>query len=204
MSDSEDRRWKVGELAKATGLTVRTLHHYDEVGLLVPWKRTSAGHRLYAGQEVRRPHHILALRRLGLRLEETASLLDDDVSLVETVRRHLDQVERELEHQHRLHRRLRQIRDALERSVEPAVSEFIDAMEAMTVIETIVEDVMIRLPAGEADEPLPPLAREGYRLVLLKERGGERVLPIWIGAQEGNLLAARLGECRRAALWART
>jgi len=67
-------------------------------------------------------------------------------------------------------------------------------MEAMTVIETIVEDVMIRLPAGEADEPLPPLAREGYRVVLLKERGGERVLPIWIGAQEGNLLAARLGE----------
>jgi pilus assembly protein TadC len=50
-------------------------------------------------------------------------------------------VEPELEHQHRLRRRLRQILDALERSVDPAVSEFIDAMEAMTVIETIVEDV---------------------------------------------------------------
>ncbi len=195
MSNSEDRRWKVGELAKATGLTVRTLHHYDEVGLLVPWKRTSAGHRLYAGQDVRRLYHILALRRLGLRLEQIGSLLDDDdVSLVETVRRHLEQVERELEHQHRLRRRLRQILDALERSVEPTVNEFIDAMEAMTVIETIVEDVVIRLPADEADEPSPPLVREGYRVVLLKERGGERVLPIWIGAQEGDLLAARLGE----------
>ncbi len=194
MDESEDRRWKVGELAKATGLTVRTLHHYDDVGLLVPWTRTSAGHRLYAGQDVRRLYHILALRRLGLSLEEIASLLDDDVSLVETVRRHLEQVERALEHQHRLAQRLRQILDALERSVEPGVSEFIDAMEAMTVIETIVEDVMIRLPAGEADEPPPPLAREGYRYVLLKERGGERVLPICIGANEGDLLAARLGE----------
>jgi bifunctional DNase/RNase/DNA-binding transcriptional MerR regulator len=194
MSESEDRRWKVGELARATGLTVRTLHHYDDVGLLVPWNRTSAGHRLYAGQDVRRLYHILALRRLGLRLEQIGSLLDDDVSLVETVRRHLEQVERELEHQHTLRRRLRQILDALERSVEPAVSEFIDAMEAMTVIETIVEDVMIRLPADQSDEPPAPLAREGYRVVLLKERGAERVLPIFIGAQEGDLLAARLGE----------
>lgn len=67
-------------------------------------------------------------------------------------------------------------------------------MEAMTVIETTVEDVVIHLPADGPGEPPPPLVREGYRVVLLKERGGERVLPIWIGAQEGDLLAARLGE----------
>jgi bifunctional DNase/RNase/DNA-binding transcriptional MerR regulator len=195
VGEIEDRRWKVGELAKATGLTVRTLHHYDDVGLLVPWERTSAGHRLYADQDVRRLYHILALRGLGLGLEEIASLLDDaDVSLLDTVRRHLEQVERELEHRHRLRLRLRRILDALERSVDPAVDEFIDAMEAMTVIETDVQDVFMRLPAEEAEEPPPRLAREGYRIVLLRERGGGRVLPIWVGAQEGDLLAARLGE----------
>ncbi len=194
MGEIEDRGWKVGELAKATGLTVRTLHHYDDVGLLVPWERTSAGHRLYADQDVRRLYHILALRGLGLGLEEIASLLDDDVSLLDTVRRHLGQVERELEHRHRLRRRLREILDALERAVEPAIDEFIDAMEAMTVIETDVQDVLIRLPAESADDPPPRHARERYRLVLLRERGGERLLPIWIGAQEGDLLAARLGE----------
>jgi len=195
VGEIEDRRWKVGELAQATGLTVRALHHYDDVGLLVPSERTSAGHRLYGDEEVRRLYHVLALRRLGLRLEQIAGLLDDDsVSLAETVRRHLEQVERELEHQHRLRGRLRQILDALERSVEPAVEEFIEAMEAMTVIETDVQDVLIRLPAEGADEPPPRNAREGQRMVLLRERAGERVLPIWIGAQEGDLLAARLGE----------
>jgi bifunctional DNase/RNase/DNA-binding transcriptional MerR regulator len=194
VGEIEDRRWKVGELAKATGLTVRTLHHYDDVGLLVPWERTSAGHRLYADQDVRRLYHILALRGLRLSLEEIASLLDEDISLLDTVRRHLGQVERELEHRHRLRLRLRQILDALERAVEPAVDEFIDAMEAMTVIETDVQDVLMRLPAEEADQPPPRLAREGYRIVLLREREGERVLPIWVGAQEGDLLAARLGE----------
>ena len=194
MTAAHDRRWKVGELAEATRLTVRALHHYDEVGLLVPSERTSAGHRLYDEQDVRRLYRVLALRELGLGLDEIASLLDDDeVSLVETVRRHLEQVERELE-QETLRQRLRQILNALERSVEPPVEEFIDAMEEMTVIETMVEDVVMHIPADGAGDPPPPLVREGYRVVLLKERGGERVLPIWTGAQEGDLLAAKLGE----------
>jgi bifunctional DNase/RNase/DNA-binding transcriptional MerR regulator len=198
VGEIEDRRWKVGELARATGLTVRALHHYDDIGLLVPSERTSAGHRLYGDEEVRRLYHVLALRRLGLGLEQIVALLDDDsVSLVETVRGHLEQVERELEHQHRLRGRLRQILDSLERSVEPAVEEFIEAMEAMTVIETEVQDVLIHLPAEGADEPPPRHAREGYRMVLLREREGKRLLPIWIGAQEGDLLAARLGEWPR-------
>ena len=45
---------KVGELTKRTGLTVRTLHHYDEIGLLAPAERTSSGHRLYGETELRR------------------------------------------------------------------------------------------------------------------------------------------------------
>jgi len=43
----DDRCWRVGELASATGLTIKALHHYDGLGLLVPSQRTSAGHRLY-------------------------------------------------------------------------------------------------------------------------------------------------------------
>ena len=54
VSPSHDRGWKVGELAKATGLTVRALHHYDDFGLLVPTERTDAGHRVYAEKDVRR------------------------------------------------------------------------------------------------------------------------------------------------------
>ncbi|HEY0996021.1 MAG TPA: MerR family DNA-binding transcriptional regulator, partial [Gemmatimonadaceae bacterium] len=39
--------WKIGDLARETGLTVRTLHHYDEIGLLRPGQRTESGYRLY-------------------------------------------------------------------------------------------------------------------------------------------------------------
>ena len=187
MNGELERRWKVGELAKATGLTVRTLHHYDDVGLLVASERTSAGHRLYAEQDVRRLYRILALRRLGMRLDEIAAVLDDEgLTLLETVRRHLEQVERELERQQTLRERLRRLFAALERSVEPSAGEFIGAIEAMTVVEAEVEDVLVRVPAEEADEPPPRLGREGYRTVLLKEREGEQVLPIFIRAHEGG------------------
>lgn len=183
----------MGELAKATGLTVRTLHHYDDVGLLVPSERTSAGHRLYAEQDVRRLYRILALRRLGMRLDEIAAVLDDEgLTLLETVRRHLEQVDQELERQQTLRERLRQLLATLERSVEPTAGEFIDAIEAMTVVEAEVEDVLVQIPPEEADEPPRRLGREGYRTVLLKEREGERVLPIFIRAHEGDLLAAGL------------
>lgn len=177
MSAGEDKHWKVGELASATGLTVRTLHHYDGIGLLVPSQRTFAGHRRYAEPEVQRLYRILAWRRLGLGLEEIGTLLDEGgVSLVETVRRHLGQVERELEQQHGLREQLRRMLDALERSVEPSVDEYIDALEAMTMIEAVVDDVVIM-----------DLERE-QRLVLLKERSGDRVLPIFVGAPEGDAL----------------
>jgi DNA-binding transcriptional MerR regulator len=54
----------VGRVAKATGLTVRTLHHYDELGLLVAGGRTEAGYRLYDQDDLRRLFHIVALRRM--------------------------------------------------------------------------------------------------------------------------------------------
>jgi len=67
---------KVGALARETGLTVRTLHHYEEIGLLVPRERTGAGHRVYGVAEVRRLHQIASLRQLGLSLEEIRDALD--------------------------------------------------------------------------------------------------------------------------------
>ena len=68
---------KVGELARRTGLTVRTLHHWDEIGLLSPGERTDSGHRLYGEAEVIRLQHIATLRALGFALEEIARLLED-------------------------------------------------------------------------------------------------------------------------------
>jgi len=69
---TEDRRWSIGALARACGVTVRTLHHYDRIGLLTPEARTASGHRRYTERDLRRLYRIRALRALGLSLEEIA------------------------------------------------------------------------------------------------------------------------------------
>ena len=67
---------KVGELAKRTGLTVRALHHYDEIGLLKPSLHTEAGYRLYTADDVARLQRVLSLRQLGFSLEQVRDCLD--------------------------------------------------------------------------------------------------------------------------------
>ncbi len=67
----------VGQVAEQLGVTVRTLHHYDEIGLLVPSERSSAGYRLYTHPDIVRLQHVVVYRRLGFALEEIALLLDD-------------------------------------------------------------------------------------------------------------------------------
>ncbi|MGY1620513.1 MerR family transcriptional regulator [Geodermatophilus sp. SYSU D00691] len=67
----------VGEVAALAGVTVRTLHHYDRIGLLSPSERTAAGYRRYTPSDLDRLHQVLVYRELGFPLEEIATLLDD-------------------------------------------------------------------------------------------------------------------------------
>src|SRR5919205_1703618 len=67
----------VGAVAALAGVTVRTLHHYDRIGLLSPSERTSTGYRRYTASDLDRLHRILVYRELGFPLEEIATLLDD-------------------------------------------------------------------------------------------------------------------------------
>ncbi|MEU6668617.1 MerR family transcriptional regulator [Streptomyces sp. NPDC046727] len=69
--------YSVGQVAGFAGVTVRTLHHYDEIGLLVPSERTHAGHRRYGDADLDRLQQILFYRELGFPLDEVAVLLDD-------------------------------------------------------------------------------------------------------------------------------
>ena len=87
--------WKVGELAARTGLTVRTLHHYDAIGLLCPSGRTESnhgsGHRLYTAADVKRLHQILCLKQLGFSLEQVQEYLTrDDYDPRQVIRMHLE------------------------------------------------------------------------------------------------------------------
>ncbi|MFE9115327.1 MerR family transcriptional regulator [Streptomyces collinus] len=69
--------YSVGQVAGFAGVTVRTLHHYDDIGLLVPSERSHAGHRRYSDADLDRLQQILFYRELGFPLEEVAALLDD-------------------------------------------------------------------------------------------------------------------------------
>ncbi len=66
----------VGEVARRAGLTVRTLHHYDEIGLVVPERRTEAGYRLYGHREVERLQEVLFFRELGFGLDAIKEIVD--------------------------------------------------------------------------------------------------------------------------------
>ena len=66
----------VGEVSELTRMSVRTLHHYDEIGLLVPSERTEAGYRLYTPGDLERLRRVLTFRDLGFPLAEIARLLD--------------------------------------------------------------------------------------------------------------------------------
>ncbi len=68
--------WTVGQVADLFGVSVRTLHHYDEIGLLTPSERSRAGYRLYTDADLTRLQQVVVYRRLELPLDEIAALLD--------------------------------------------------------------------------------------------------------------------------------
>ncbi len=128
--------WKVGELARRTGLSVRTLHHYDAIGLLSPSHRTEAGHRLYAAADAARLQQILSLRQLGFSLEEVRDCLDrPEFSPRRVVRMHIDRLRERIEAERRLCEKLETIATRFGSAAEVSADEFLQTMEAMNMLE---------------------------------------------------------------------
>ena len=129
---TEQQEWRIGELARATRVTVRALHHYDRLGLLAPSSRTAGGHRCYTGDDVRRLHTILALRGFGLPLRDIAAALaagGEDPR--EILRRQLAETEERI-------RQAQQVRISLlgllSRLDRPEPSQFVTLIEEMVTM----------------------------------------------------------------------
>jgi DNA-binding transcriptional MerR regulator len=168
----------VGHLARATGLTVRTLHHWDEIGLLRPAERSGAGHRRYSAEDVERLYRIVALRRLGLSLDDvSAALAAEGPDLRAAVASHLARVEAQLAAQRELRRRLVGILDAFDRLDGPSTDQIVDAIEVMTMSERYYTPEQREQLADRAealgDERLREYQREWAELIAAFER--ERV-----------------------------
>ncbi len=127
---------KVGELARRTGVTVRTLHHYDQIDLLKPSLHSGAGHRLYTAADVGRLQQIISLRHLGFSLEQIRDCLNQpDFSPTDVIRRHVERLREQIEMQQGLHARLEAIAAGFEAAGEVSVDDFLRAVEVMTMIE---------------------------------------------------------------------
>ena len=93
----------VKEIASLTGVSVRTLHYYDEIGLLRPAQVTEAGYRLYGGRELERLQHILFLRELEFPLKEIKRILDaPSFDRSEALKKHINMLELKRDRLHRL------------------------------------------------------------------------------------------------------
>jgi DNA-binding transcriptional MerR regulator len=127
---------KVGELARRTGLTVRALHHYDEIGLLKPSLHTDSGHRLYTAGDLARLQQVLSLRQLGFSLDEVRECLTrPEFSPLEVIRLHVARLRKQIERERSLCERLEAIAAHFQAAGEISADEFIRTIEEMTMIE---------------------------------------------------------------------
>ena len=104
----------VGQVAGLVGVSVRTLHHWDEIGLVVPSARSWAGYRLYEPDDVARIHRVLVYRETGMPLAEVARILDDpDVDATAHLARQRELLQHRIAH---LTRMLRAVDTMMERN----------------------------------------------------------------------------------------
>ncbi len=130
------RAMKVGELAKRTGVSVRTLHYYDEIGLLAPSHHSDTGHRLYAAGAIVRLQQIKSLRQLGFSLEEIRACLDrPDFSPHRVIELHIARLREQIALQQGLCARLEALAEGLRSAGEVSVEAFLHTIEVISMVE---------------------------------------------------------------------
>ena len=144
------RTWRIGEVADRTGLTTRTLRHYDELGLLVPSARSWGDYRLYDEADLLRLLQIQNLKALGLSLQEIADALDDpDLEATATLRSHLEALELRIADEQKLAQRLRGL-------VATAERRWDDVLDAIALGSRLAHpDPGVRLRAALAPTSAP-------------------------------------------------
>ncbi|WP_253799061.1 MerR family transcriptional regulator [Nocardia amikacinitolerans] len=124
----EDGDLTVGAVASLVGVTIRTLHHWDSIGLVHPSERTDAGYRRYTAADLARIHRVLVYRELGVPLGDIAALLDAQAAdALAALRTQRDQLRERGAH-------LRRMGDALDRMIEARESGILLSAEEQVAI----------------------------------------------------------------------
>ncbi len=131
---------KVGELARRSGVSVRTLHHYDEIGLLVPSFTTGAGHRQYTADDALRLSQIRALAGLGLSLRAIREVVEDpDDSPLNALELLHERVRETLSEARVLAERLERLTGTLRSKQAPTLNDLLETLETMSQSEHLFE-----------------------------------------------------------------
>lgn len=127
---------KIGDVAKKTGVSVRSLRHYDELGLLKPSGRSESGYRLYTRADILRLQQILSLKQMKFPLTQIQVMLGkDSMSLQETLALHQQFLEQQLLQQQALSRRLSQLLKRLAARDDISLELIYQTMESIKMLE---------------------------------------------------------------------
>lgn len=127
---------QVGELARRAGITVRTLHHYEQTGLLLPSARSAAGYRLYALADVQRLHMIQTLAKAGLELAEIRGFLEQEsLTLAQLLDAQIRLLDAQLRSIDTLRDRLVALRSGLSADAAPDLESWLQTLELMNMYD---------------------------------------------------------------------
>lgn len=179
MPHPERKAMKVGELAKATGVSVRTLHYYDEIGLLQPSSVTGSGHRVYGAAELARLQQIKSLRQLGFSLDQVRTYLDTPgYSPRGVIALHVERLREQIDRQQRLVALLETLDRELAASSPMSPDDFVRAIQAMTLVEQAF-----------TPEEIAEIRQRGERAGREHVRAVEREWPVLIAQVRAEMLA---------------
>ncbi|MFS0554189.1 MerR family transcriptional regulator [Brevibacillus sp. 179-C9.3 HS] len=126
------RQWKVGELAKMAGITIRTLRFYDQIGLFSPSGYSPSGYRLYTEGDISRLQQILSLKELGLSLEQIKAVMaGDQLSLSDIVSIQIDSLKESIRMQQKLLHELENVSSRMQRNEPFTVEHFMNIIRTM-------------------------------------------------------------------------
>jgi len=130
--------FKVGEVSKKIGMSIRALHHYDEIGLLSPLHRSNAGYRLYSLEDLMQLQKIKSLQQLGFSLEDIQSVIKinkPETSLLSVLQKHLEKLSHEIKQQQVLVQRLQLLQYTLVQSEQPSVELLYESLKETIMYE---------------------------------------------------------------------
>ena len=126
----QDRTWKVGQLSKLTGITIRALHHYDDIELLSPISHTDSGHRLYSEWDIIKLQQIISLKQLGFSLDEIKEMFNSaEYNPQEVIKMQLQRLDEEIKIKEELHSQLQELKVVFDTWKKPTPEQFINAIQ---------------------------------------------------------------------------